>query len=41
MNRSQREWMAFVDQQTKEREANKKPLTPEEIANLRQYDLSD
>jgi TP901 family phage tail tape measure protein len=38
--KAQREWMAFKDKMTKERDANKKPLTPEEKANLAKYSVS-
>jgi len=38
--KAQREWMAFADKLTKERDAKKKPLTPEEKASLGKYSLS-
>jgi len=38
--KAQREWMTFQDKMTKERDAKKKPLTPEEKASLAKYSLS-
>ena len=38
--KAQREWMAFKDKMTKERDAKKKPLTPEEKTSLAKYSVS-